>query len=263
MIRTHKLIILISATVLVAMTLFPPWVLQVPNRSMRIGYAFLLQAPDRYSQVDIITLAIQWVMVIATTLFLLYLFKDRVLSLPKKTETVQQGQLHISMAHPLLLWSFATGGYIGVNLLRYYGCLSVPAYIISVVFFGALMWGLVYCIGSMINCMDSIVRRKRILFWVIGCCVILLTHFFYNGFYGKTLNDPVEKVVNTNTVTDFSRKEEARPTPRDNGPGTKWEDRTIVNSDIPLNDYQKRYEERHHCRFVRFDDGTVGCYKFE
>lgn len=93
------------------------------------------------------------------------------------------------------------------------------------------------------------------------------------GFLGRVIPPFLSHLTNkadvagpTLSAVPAPAKEEAKPTPphdagtrQENWPGTKWEHRTIENSDIPLTDHQKRYEEKNRCRLTRLDDGTVLC----
>ena len=72
----RKILIGVGAAVLV-MLLFPPYVIRGTNNIIReSGYAFLFDLPHR-GQVDVATLLVQWVGVVAAGAIGFYLFKAK------------------------------------------------------------------------------------------------------------------------------------------------------------------------------------------
>ncbi|MCX5803489.1 MAG: hypothetical protein NTU69_08175 [Proteobacteria bacterium] len=74
--KTKKIIISIGVGVIVLMGIFPPWIARIRGVIVRHGYAFIFN-PPQFTQIDISTLIIQWVIVAIICGFLIYILEKK------------------------------------------------------------------------------------------------------------------------------------------------------------------------------------------
>jgi hypothetical protein len=95
--RIQKLIVLSGLIVVVAMGLYPPWVIIYQGSSIPKGYSFLSAPPHHFAQIDASQLMIQWLGVCIITTGLALIFRQRIErnlkkeapETPVSTETIQ------------------------------------------------------------------------------------------------------------------------------------------------------------------------------